>query len=165
MLAEDSGSMLVEFVALSVLLLIPMLYLVVSLGSAQAALFAADTIARDAARHHATAPDAQTATLREQQMTRQVLEDHGLPAGAATVEIICSDTPCSAPGGDVRAEVAVQVPIPGLGPVLGDGGPIRISATHLARVDLHRAAEGAAHEPPRPRHSAPRCSGPLCSRP
>ena len=55
--ARRTSNTIVEFVALSAALLIPSLYLVLTLGSVQAAVFAADTIARDAARIHAVAPD------------------------------------------------------------------------------------------------------------
>src|SRR5699024_11380150 len=46
-LLREDGNALVEFVVLSAVLLIPALYLVLTLGSVQSAVFAADIIARD----------------------------------------------------------------------------------------------------------------------
>lgn len=135
--AED-GNALVEFVVLSAALLIPSLYLVLTLGNVQAAVFAADTISRDAARIHATEQDPETAAHRAARHTEMVLEDHGLPS-ADVVTIHCSDDPCATPGGTVTARVRIPVPVPGLGPVLGESGPVAVGASHVVQVDQYRA--------------------------
>ncbi|WP_240613425.1 hypothetical protein [Brachybacterium endophyticum] len=137
-LGRDDGNALVEFVALAVILLIPSLYLVLTLGSVQGAVFAADVIARDAARIHATDPDAGRAKDRADAMTRMTLEDHGITSQDA-VTISCSKHPCATHGGEVTAEVSVSVPIPGLGPMLGQDGPVHIGAEHVVEVDQFRA--------------------------
>ncbi|MEE1649635.1 hypothetical protein V1260_02390 [Brachybacterium sp. J144] len=137
-LREDRGNAVVEFVVLSAALLIPSLYLVLTLGSVQAAVFAADTISRDAARIHAVEPDPQIAAERTARHTDLVLEDFGLEPGDV-VEIRCSEDPCSSPGGTVVATVRIPVPVPGLGPILGDDGPITVGASHSVPVDMHRA--------------------------
>lgn len=145
-LAREDGNALVEFVALSVILLIPSLYLVLSLGSVQGAVFAADVIARDAARIHATEPDASRAKERTEAMVRMTLEDHGLSAQDA-VTVRCSKDPCSAAGSEVTAEVSIGVPIPGLGPMLGQDGPVHVGAEHVVEADQFRApGERAGNE-------------------
>lgn len=138
-LRQDEGNALVEFVVLSAALLIPSLYLVLTLGSVQAAVFAADTIARDAARIHAVAPDQAGAAQRTQQHTAMILEDFHL-SGSDVVQISCSETPCSTPGGMVTADVRIPVPVPGLGPILGETGPVTVGAAHAVQVDQYRAA-------------------------
>lgn len=144
-LRDERGNAIVEFVALAVILLIPCLYLVLSLGSVQGAVFAADVIARDAARIHATEPDPARADARVRQMTADVLADHRIDADPdAVVTIRCSHDPCAAPGEDVRAEVRLPVPIPGLGPMLGGDGPVRVGASHMARVDQYRDVSAGA---------------------
>lgn len=161
-LRAEHGNALVEFVVLSVVLLLPCLYLVLTLGSVQGAVFAADVIARDAARIHATESDPGLADRRAEAMTAQVLADHGLPASAADVlTITCSADPCGSPGADVRADVSIPVPIPGLGPMLGGAGPVRVGAHHLARVDPYRdvSAERATPGDPDPSSVLP-TSGP-----
>lgn len=134
--AED-GNTIVEFVVLSAALLIPSLYLVLTLGSVQAAVFAADTIARDAARIHAVEGDPHRAAQRTQQHTDLVLEDYRLGA-SDVVSISCSEDPCSTPGGTVTAQVRIPVPVPGLGPILGDTGPVAVGAVHAVQVDQYR---------------------------
>ncbi|GAA1485799.1 hypothetical protein GCM10009625_26030 [Brachybacterium fresconis] len=140
--ASEDGNTIVEFVVLAAALLIPTLYLVLTLGSVQAAVFAADTIARDAARIHAVQTDPDRAAMRTQQHAAMVLEDYRLDAGDV-VEIRCSEDPCSSPGGTVRAQVRIPVPVPGLGPVLGETGPVAVGASHAVQVDQYRADRGA----------------------
>ncbi|GAB4095718.1 hypothetical protein GCM10028787_11930 [Brachybacterium horti] len=139
--AGEDGNALVEFVVLGVALLIPTLYLVLTLGSVQSAVFAADVVARDAARIHAVEEDPGTARDRAARHTRLVLEDFGLEA-QDVVTISCTEDPCSTPGGLVTAQVRIPVPVPGLGPVLGGGGPVAVSATHAVPVDRYRAPNG-----------------------
>lgn len=137
-LRRTEGNALVEFVVLSVVLLLPCLYLVLTLGSVQSAVFAADIIARDAARIHATERDPELAQQRSAEHARMVLEDFGLE-GADVVEVSCSDDPCATSGGTVAATVRIAVPVPGLGPVLGQDGPIAVSSGHSVQVDQYRA--------------------------
>lgn len=137
-LADDRGNAIVEFVVLSAALLIPSLYLVLTLGSVQAAVFAADTISRDAARIHAVETDPDVAAARAARHAELVLEDFGLEPGDV-VEISCSEDPCSTPGGTVVATVRIPVPVPGLGPILGDQGPVAVGASHAVPVDMYRA--------------------------
>src|SRR5699024_8734536 len=91
-LKEDEGNAILEFVVLSAALLIPSLYLVLTLGNVQAAVFAADTISRDAARIHAAEPDPERAAQRAAQHTAMVREDHAL-AREAVVTLSCSEGP------------------------------------------------------------------------
>ncbi|MDO5663036.1 MAG: hypothetical protein Q4G40_10095 [Brachybacterium sp.] len=135
-LPSDEGSALVEFVVLGVLLLIPCLYLVLTLAQVQSAVFAADIIARDAARTHATEGDPAVAAHRAEAMNGSVREDFGLPAGEG-LAVSCSEDPCATAGGTVTATVSITVPVPGLGPILGQDGPVRVSSDHMVVVDQH----------------------------
>lgn len=145
-LRDERGNTIVEFVVLAVALLIPCLYLVLTLGHVQSAVFAADVLARDAARIHATEPDADLADQRTHQLAADVLADYGIEANpGAVVSIRCSAQPCASPGQSVRAEVSIPVQIPGLGPMLGGAGPVRVGASHVAQVDQYRdVGAGAA---------------------
>lgn len=137
-LGSDDGNAIVEFVVLSAALLIPSLYLVLTLGNVQAAVFAADSISRDVARIHATEPDPGRAAQRAAAHAAMVLEDHGLAPGDV-VTITCSEDPCATLGGRVMAQVSIPVPVPGLGPVLGETGPVSVDASHAVQVDQYRA--------------------------
>lgn len=138
-LADDRGTAIIEFIVLAVLMLIPTLYLVLTLGSVQGAVFAADVIARDAARIASTEPDPARAEARSRAMVAQTLTDHGIDADAEdVVTLTCSARPCASSGATVRADVRLGVQIPGLGPMLGGAGPVSVGASHLAHVDQYR---------------------------
>lgn len=136
-LRDDNGNAILEFVVLGVALLVPCLYLVLSLGAVQSAAFAADVMVRDAARIHATERDPARARARADEHLRLVREDFRL-GGREKLSILCSKTPCASPGGTVTARVRITVPIPGLGPALGSSGPIAIGAQHTIEVGEHR---------------------------
>ncbi|ASK67022.1 hypothetical protein CFK39_02535 [Brachybacterium avium] len=138
-LGAEDGNALVEFVVLSVALLIPSLYLVLTLGNVQSAVFAADAISYDVARIHATEPDPSRAMERANRHTQLILEDYGLATGEV-VTLHCSVDPCATPGGTVSAQVRIPVPVPGLGPVLGKTGPVTVGASHAVQVDQYRAS-------------------------
>lgn len=159
--AEEQGNALVEFVVLAVVLLLPCLYLVLTLASVQSAVFAADVLARDAARIYATEPDPDRAGTRVAMLAASVLEDYHLDADPARlVRITCSASPCTSPGEDVRADVTIPVSVPGLGPVLGGGGPVRVGAHHVARVDEYRdVTDSEADDPQQPADSLVHVSG------
>lgn len=135
---QEEGNALVEFVVLAVVLLVPTLYLVLTLGGVQAAVFAADVIARDAARIHATESDPALASARSSAHAALVLEDFGLEA-EDVLTISCTEDPCATPGGTVTASVRIPVPVPGLGPVLGGSGPVAVTGVHSSPVDRYRA--------------------------
>lgn len=140
LLRAERGNALVEFVVLSAALLIPSLYLVLTLGNVQAAAFAADTISRDVARIHAMEQDPARAQQRAQAHTALILEDYGLASSDVT-EVSCSKDPCATPGGTVGVQVRIPVPVPGLGMILGDVGPVSVGASHLLEVDQYRQVE------------------------
>lgn len=134
-LRREDGSALIEFVVLAAVLLVPAMYLVLALGSVQSAVFAVDTLARDAARIHAT-DDPAAAAQRVQRQTALTQEDYSL-AVSPTVDVRCSADPCATPGGTVEAVVAVPVPIPGFGPLGGSNGPVEVSSSHVVQVDQY----------------------------
>ena len=143
----DDGSAVVEFVTLGVLLLVPLVYLVLTLGRLQAASFAVDGAAREASRAFTTAGDDVTGRARAVAAVRLGLLDQGFDTDAATAtRISCSATPCLTPRARVEVQVSVAVVLPGI-----PGFVDRVAATHLtvrsaqvATVDAFgSAAQGA----------------------
>ena len=142
----DRGSALVEFVTLGVLLLIPIVYLVLTLGRIQAAAYAADGAAREAARTFVAADDEHTGRTRALAAVRLGLLDQGFDVDPARVTAInCRRTPCLTPEGAVDVSVSVEVVLPGI-----PGFVDRLVATHVtvrstqtAVVDAFRAPGSA----------------------
>lgn len=111
----DEGSAMVEFVVMICLLLLPVIYLVVILGRVQAAAFATESAARNAAVVIAGAPNSATAERRSRQVIDLALADQGFPAPgdpAPRVSTRCSLGSCQAPQSVVDVTVAQDVSLP-----------------------------------------------------
>lgn len=142
--ASDDGSAVVEFLALTLVLLLPVLYLVLVLGRVQAATFAVEGAAREAARSFVRADDAALGQQRALASVGIALRDQGFdavdPAGALTLS--CSSRPCLASGSDVATSVAVDVALPFVPPLVQSVVPLSVPVVghHVAAVDTFRAS-------------------------
>ncbi|MEZ0447349.1 pilus assembly protein [Cellulomonas sp. ICMP 17802] len=140
---DDRGSSVVEFLGLSLVLLVPLVYLVLVLSRVEAATFAAEGAAREAARTFVVADDSDEGAARAIAAAGIALRDQGFdddPAGALT--LACSASPCLAPGGDVSARIDVRVPLPFVPGFVREIVPLElpVSAERVAPVDAYRAA-------------------------
>jgi hypothetical protein len=139
----DAGSAVVEFVTIGVLMLVPVVYLVVVVAQVQAAAFATESAAREAARIVVTTEDEELSADLAVAAVGWALRDQGIvadPSRAATV--VCAADPCLSPGADVTVTVAVDVPLPAVPAVVSGLVPLSIpvSATHTQVVDEFRGA-------------------------
>ena len=135
--AGDSGNAVVEFITIGVLMLVPVVYLVVAVAEVQAAAFATEAAAREAARIVVTTPDEDTSEDRVVTAVGWALRDQGIeadPSRAATV--VCAAQPCLTPGADITVTVSVDVPLPAMPAGLSEVVPlvVPVSATHTQVV-------------------------------
>jgi Flp pilus assembly protein TadG len=145
-LRQDAGSAVVEFCFLSVLMLVPLVYLVAVLGRVQAAALAAETAAREAGRAFVTAPDVESAGSRAESAAAIAFGDQGFSdQGTGTVELTCAADPCLVPDARVEVRTRVLVLLPGVPRVLDRVVPTRIEVTarQVVTVDRFRAAADA----------------------
>lgn len=130
---------MVEFCLLSVLMLVPLVYLVAVLGRVQAAALAAQTAAREAGRAFATAPDDETAGQRAQSAAAIAFDDQGFgQPGTGSVDVTCAGEPCLAPDARIEARTRVLVLLPGVPRVLDRVVPTRIEVTARQVVTVDR---------------------------
>lgn len=140
---DDSGSAVVEFLGATLVLLVPLVYLVVVLATVQRATFAVDGAAREAARAVVTA-DADDAAARATAAVALALDDQGLdPSRAGEALAVRCEPDCMSPGTTVTVEVALEVPLPGVPGLVQDAVPLAVpvSATVTAPVDDYRSRE------------------------
>ncbi|MGO1316412.1 MAG: pilus assembly protein [Cellulomonadaceae bacterium] len=139
---EDTGSAVVEFLGVAVVLIVPLVYLILILARVQAASFAADGAARDAARAYARAADAVQGASRAATAVDMAFVDQGFAPGEARLEVVCSAAQCLVPGSSVEARVAIEVTFPGVPVGLSDGLSLHVpvTAAHTVVVDPLRAA-------------------------
>lgn len=134
--APDDGSALVEFVFLSVLLLVPLIYVVLAAVTVQRAAFGMSAAARDAARAYATAGQDGLGERRAEAAVRLALRDQGVSWSPAGRVVECS--PCDyAPGSRFTVALAASIPVPLVPSWLCRGrclAAIGVSAHHSERI-------------------------------
>lgn len=141
----DDGNALVEFLGLALVLLVPVAYLVLTLGRLQAAVLATDAAARESARVYVTSTTAAVAPDRALIATGLALGDQGFDDDPAqALRLSCTSDPCLSPHGEVTTEVRVDVPLPFVPAFVRDRVPLQVpvTASRTAAVDEYRAARG-----------------------
>ena len=136
----EGGSAVVEFVFLAVLLVVPLLYLVMTVSRVQAGSYAASTAAREAGRAFVTARDERLAGERAEAAARIAFADHGFGAPQARLSTSCDGTPCLRPEGRVEVSATVVVPRPLVPAFARTVIPLEVpvTASHVAVVDRFR---------------------------
>ncbi|MCA5893406.1 pilus assembly protein [Isoptericola sp. NEAU-Y5] len=135
----EAGAALVEFLGTAVLLLVPLVYLVLTLAQVQAGAFAVEGAAREAGRAMVTADSSAQGAARAGVAAGIALADQGFddvdPDGALSLR--CSADPCLTPGAQVVVRAQLAVPLPFVPAGLRDWVPLEIpvEATHVATVD------------------------------
>ena len=134
----ETGSASLEFITAGLLLLVPVVYLVLTLSALQSAALGVDGAARQATRVFVqgdSAGDARSDAARAIEVT---LADYGVNAAAASVVITCRPKPnaCLTRRGFVTITVSAIVPLPLMPPVLDLGLPagLPVSATATEQV-------------------------------
>ena len=137
----DDGNAIVEFVYLAVLLMVPLVYVLLTVFQVQRAAFAASSAAREAGRVFVTAEDVGVAEERAGRPPGSCSRDSGLSLDGDDLRISCSSSPCLEPGSSVVVVVSHRVTLPLLPKVFGDRGPasVTVSSEHLEVVDRYRA--------------------------
>lgn len=131
-----------EFLGGMVVLLIPLVYLVLTLGQVQAAAFAAEGAAREAGRHLTTAPSIEAGLRGAQVSVATAFADHGFDVDPAeALDVHCRADPCLEPGAHLGIDVGIEVPLP-LPEFLRGALPLSVpvSAAHVVAVPELRGA-------------------------
>ncbi len=133
---HEDGSAVVEFVALALLLLIPLIYLLLVLFRLQASAFALAGATREAGRAFITAPSSELAWQRAAAAARVALADHDLPLPPDAVRISCTPACRLEPGTRVTVRIGTEVALPLVPAALGGGRlVVRVSGEHVEVVD------------------------------
>lgn len=136
---DQSGSALVEVVWLGILLLVPVLWIVLSLFEVQRGAFAVTSAARSAARAYVLADADGAGQERARAAIRQALDDQGGAAQQFRFDVSCGGGDCHAPGALVTVEVRSAVDLPLLPGLFGGDAPsFRLDATHTVPVGQFR---------------------------
>jgi hypothetical protein len=145
---DDAGGAIVEFIAVTLLLLVPVVYLVVTVSRVQAGILAAESAAHDAARAavvegvreleagatHAQAMEAGQARARA--VTAVNASNFGFGAEDAQLSLGCSISPCLSLGSNLTADVEIRVSLPGVPGSVGRYVPLYVTVNGSARAPV-----------------------------
>ncbi len=135
----DDGAASLEFLTAGLILLVPVVYLIVSLGIVQSHTFAAQAAARHVARAIATASDVAQADARADDITQAIAAEYGMATDDLALAVSCDGAgPCPRPGETFRVTAETEATLPLVPPVLG--------LDRLARVPIEASA---VHRMPR----------------
>lgn len=114
----EQGSAVVEFIFLAVLLMIPIVYLILTVGQVQAGAYAVVGAADQAAKVYVLSSDTSSAGQAAEQAVQLAMEDMGFDAANATLTITC-DGGCLTAGAKVHTRVELRIELPVVGAVPG----------------------------------------------
>ena len=117
----ERGSAALEFILVGLILLVPLVYLVVSLGLIQGQTLGAEAGARHIARTVSQAADAASARTAAEGVLASVVDEYGIDAATVDVAMECMPAVSSCPraGATVVVTVRTKVALPLVPPVLG----------------------------------------------
>lgn len=141
---REAGNAVVEFLGVALLLLVPLVYLLLTLARVQAGVFAAEGAAREAGRLVARAETIEEGLARARFAVDLAFEDHGIPVGDA-LRFSCETSPCLTPGGRIVVEVAAAVPLPFVPDAVRAVVPaeVPVNAEYVVVLDEFREVEPA----------------------
>jgi len=142
---DQRGSAVVELAWLGILLVLPVLWIVMSVFQVQRGAFGVSTAARAAARAYALAPDDATGLVRARQAARVALGDQGVRAVRPDVRVSCTPYPADCHQGTSVITVSVhsRVVLPMMPSALGGSRPsFALDATQTVPIGQFQEVSG-----------------------
>lgn len=134
---DERGSGLIDLAWTTLILLVPIVYVVVALFDVQRGAFATGAAARAAGRAYVLAPTDVAGQARALAAARQALADQGQPTDGLRVEVTCTPDPrrCHQGGSVVTVVVRTRADLPLLPRILGrEPASVGLAATHREPV-------------------------------
>lgn len=139
-LLDDEGSASLEFITVGLIMLVPLVYLIIALGTIQSQALGVETGARQIARTIASAPDTATADLRANRVLDAIVTEYGIDPARVAVDVRCTSVgPCPAAGATVSVTVTTEVALPLVPPVFGldRAARVPVTATGVQKVSRY----------------------------
>jgi hypothetical protein len=141
---EERGSALVELTWLGLLLLIPLVYVVITIITVQRSAYGATEAVRSAGRAFVLAPDVASAQARAYAAARLAMHDQGVVLHPADLTLLCHPTAesCLLPGSTVEVRIDLHVNLPLVPAFSGSStASIAVNCSHVEPYGVYR--EGA----------------------
>jgi hypothetical protein len=137
-LADEEGSASLEFIVAGVLLLVPIMYLMLALGTIQGQSLGVEAAARHTARAISTATDPDDAAQRAERVLASVAGEYGIDPGALDIGWDCTDAAgeCPSAGATFVVTVQTRAVLPFMPPVFGldDIAAVPVEASAVQKV-------------------------------
>jgi Flp pilus assembly protein TadG len=136
---SEDGSAAIEFIGLSVVLLLPVVYVLLTVFQLQRAAFGVSQAAREAGRAYATASSSGEASDRAREAADLAVHDQGVDGSPA---VSYSSSPSLQPGARFTVRVDMDVPLPyaGHGKFLGlIPATVGVHSSYTVVIDEYRA--------------------------
>lgn len=130
---DERGTALIEVTWLSILLLVPLVYIVLAVFQVQRSAFAVNAATRAAGRAYTLAPSEAVAGDRAWAAAAVALADQGVTLSDGSMSVTCDPDPadCLSPGSVVHVRMTVPVRLPLMPDALGGNTPsIRVDGEH-----------------------------------
>ena len=136
---DERGSALVELTWLGILLLVPMIWIVLSVFEVQRGAFGVSAAARSAGRAFALAPDDATGERQARAAAAVALADQGIEGGW-TMRISCEPLHdgCHVGGAVVVVRIETHVSLPFLPSFLGEDATFALDGEHTVPIGQYQ---------------------------
>lgn len=136
---RERGAATVEFVWLSILLLVPLVYVLIAFFDAQRAAYGTSVASQSAARAFIQAPDVATGVQRAEAAAALAMRDQRVGATAVRISCLPSTADCLTPGSSVRVRIETTQRLPLTPAIFGDDlGSITVDSTHTQPYGTYR---------------------------
>jgi len=137
---DETGTASLEFITAGLVLLVPLVYLVLTMSQLQGAAFAVEGASRQAARVFVESETADDARNSARRAVEFALADYGLDPSDVDVHITCSPRPseCLTRRGFVTVEVSTRATLPLVPPVLDLDVPLSVPLSSSATQQVSR---------------------------
>ena len=137
---RDDGTATVEFVWLSLLLLVPLVYVMVAVFDTQRAAYGVSTASRAAAVAFLQSSNPASGQQRARVAADAALADQGIDGASVRVTCMPAPTECFEPGSSVRVVVRTTQRLPLTPRALGSQlGGVTVDSTHTEPYGSYRA--------------------------
>ena len=144
-LASQAGTALVKMTWLGILLLLPMVWIVLSVSEVQQGSFGVTAAARSAGRAFALAPDDTTGRQRARAAAAVALADQGIDGSGWSITVACPPRPdCHVGGAVVAVRVETSVHLPFVPDLLGGAASFSLDAEHHVPIGQYQEPGGGA---------------------
>lgn len=137
---NQDGTATIEFVWLTILLMIPIVYILISVFEVQRAAYGVSAASKSASRAFLLAPDPASAHQRADRAAKVALGNHGIDGANISISCEPRGSGCLTAGSSVRVVVQMTQPLPLTPTFLGDQiAPITVDSTHVEPYGSFRA--------------------------